>query len=344
MAWRGLLNRAVALIALALPCRKFHYPKGAGASNSTTDVLFPHNFKSKHRSSGPLDLGTEFGALSYERDSSKPAWVPLFNWEIPWTAETYKPTKALRPTLNKPGPVGNGVHRLTFGMATSKRIADLGLTGIDPMANRRGYIDPYMRFAYPLPLPQQGRAPRELVRTEAEPFGRIPSHEAAVDAGIEVVPIEDLVNSRKVALDFGLRSKFYSEGRNYTELTDPLDELTYTEQYLFVGGAFGVYAQAAEYIRIKAGFTAGYNTEHFLTNEDIGGDKNNSGDLLDPAEDPHPRKDVPEPLLPRQHRRRQMLAGVRRGGGQLPYDQVGFRFKSEGHVDVNRHITVMLTF
>ncbi len=325
---------------------RFRYARGVGPSNSTidpqtgdpNDTLFSHSFRSKHAGVGPFELGMRWGVLNDERDDSKPAWVLLFNWQTPWGSPTYR-VGGSRPTDANPGPVGDGVHRLTFGTALSKRIGNFDLIGIDPNANRRGYIDPYMEFKYTLPIPQRGRAEAPLLKSKTNDFGNRPSHLAEFNAGFEVVPIEDLKNSRRVAVDIGLRSAFISEGRNYSLLTDPLRELTFTEQHLYVGGALGFIAQAADFVRIRAGFEVGNNTEHFLTNEDVGKDKNNDNQVLRPQDDPQTLKDELNPYFcgndPND------MCSTK---NQPSYDQVGFRFKDEEHVVLKWFINLMLTF
>ena len=333
---------------------KFRYAKGVNAGNSTVDgtafgKLFDHKFESQRGGlgkpgSGPFELGLKFAPLSDERDESKPSWVLKLNWASPWTQTTYNP--AIRATKSNPGSVGDGVHRVTFATALSKRIANLGLIGINPNLARRGYIDPYMEFRYTLPVPQSGTkgALRDNIKTKGNPFGVPPSHEAHFDAGFEIVPLEDLRAGRKVALDLGLRSAFFTEGRNYSELSGPLGELTYTEQYMYVGGLLGLYVQAAEFIRIKAGVTVGTDTEHFLTNEDVGKDMNGDNQVLHPEDDSNNVKDQLNPNFCGNTPGDKCSSTASGGAGQLPYDQTGFRFKDEEHVLVGWFIQLMFTF
>lgn len=152
---------------------QFRYADGVDASNSTIDpqngdpddTLFAHNASTKHQGLGALELGLRFAPLSDERDDTKPSWVIYFNWAMPYTAPVYDPTDAQdRATESNPGSMGDGVHRLTFGTANSRRIGNFGLIGIDPKENRRGYTDPYIDFSYTLPVPEKGRAPKPLVK------------------------------------------------------------------------------------------------------------------------------------------------------------------------------------
>jgi len=312
---------------------KFSWAKNLGPDNSTIEpatgpVLFEHNFASKHMGPGPIDLGLKWAPLSDERDESKPSWVLYFNWANPWGEKTYNPSD--RASSSSPGPVGDGVHRLTFGMALSKRVANLGLIGIDPNLPRRGYMDPYFDLSYTLPVPQQGYARAENMPNSS--FGELPSHIGRISAGFEVVPLEDIKQGNKLAIDLGLRATYYSQGRNYSELTDPLEELTYTDQYMYVGGIFGIYAQLAQFTRLKASVVAGYVTSHFLTNEDVGHDLNNDGQVTVADDSMNP-----------------YFCGNTTGDtcsrlGVYPYDQVGFRFRDERHILVKLFVSLMFAF
>lgn len=315
---------------------------GDGVANAD-DTLFPHNFASKHKGWGNMDLGLRVAPLSDERDESKPAWVLFFKWGAPWMSTTYDPQD--RASTDSPGVVGDGMHRLTFGTALSKRLGNFGLIGIDPHLGRRGYLDPYMEFSYTLPVANRSgksKARKDNVESESNSFGRLPSHQFHMKAGVEIVPYEDLRQNRKVALDVGLRSTFYSEGRNYSELTDPLRELTYTEQFVNVSGIFGLYLQVAEFLRVKAAFTVGYNTEHFLTNEEAGKDGNGDGQVIlgqagDSANPYFCGQEGSSPGLG-------LDASACAAQGLPSYDQVGFRFKDEEHTVLGLNIALELTF
>lgn len=321
---------------------KFDYAKGVDATNSTVDpqtgvpgdALFAHNFQSFHAGSGPLDLGLKWAPLSDLRDDSKPDWVLLFNWQLPSTAATYDPN--VRATRKTPGAAGDGVHRLTFGMAFGKRMGDFDLIGIDPDSNRRGFIDPYVELSYTLPVPDRDRA---LAPLHKGTFARSPSHTGQVRAGLEVIPIEDLKNSRKVALDFGVNSIFFSEGRNYSLLTDPLRRLTYEEQHFHIGGVFGVYVQAAEFVQLHAGLNLGYTTEHFLTFEEAGNDVDGDGNVSEGG---------PDELNPNfcgyGSPDTDLCAEAGRNTDRASFDQVGFRFKDGGHSVFSWFASLIFTF
>lgn len=323
----------------------FRYAKGVNASTSTLDygdgnpanTLVLNKFDSSHQGMGPIDLGLKFAPLNDERDASKPNWVLAFSWANPWAQKTYNPKN--RATKNDPGPTGDGVHRLRFATALSKRIGNFGMVGIDPNDSRRGYTDPYVEFAYTMPIPQKGKALNDLIASKANRnFGHDPSHKIELNTGVEIVPVEDLRRGRKVAFDLGLRSAFFTEGRNYSELTDPLGELTFTEQYFQIGGVLGLHIQAAEFFHVRAGVSLGYITEHFLTNEEVGRDKNRDGQVLPPCDDTAQVKDRLNPFFSGNDPVDECA-----GGGQS-YDQIGFRLKDEEHTIFGWYASMMLTF
>ncbi len=309
---------------------KFGYAKGVTAANSTVDSsdpaigrLFPHDFQSDHRGAGKLDFGVKWAPLSDERDDSKPMWVLAVNWSTPWTQGTYDPRT--RASTSHPGAVGDGMHYLTFSTALSKRLGSFGLIGIDPNANRRGYLDPYVQLSYVWPIPQSGKSLGALTPSDTRPFAHTTSQQGRLEAGFEVVPVEDLRNGRKLAIDLGLRSAYYAEGRNYSELTDPLGRLTYTDQYFYVGGVLGVYAQVAEVLRFKAGFTVGWNSSHFITGDSIGNDRDGNGVSCENGQPVAGSRDVCNPYY------------------DAEIDQPGFRFRDEGHVGIGGFLSMMLT-
>ena len=129
------------------------------------------------------ELGLRYGPLNDARDHTKPNWIMFFSWSMPWTSEVYRPGQDSGKTKL---PVGTGVHYLTFGTALSKRVANLGLIGIDPKIYRRGYLDPYFSIAYILPLPDRGIAEEPLLNKPGNPFGMKPSHRAHLTADLKL--------------------------------------------------------------------------------------------------------------------------------------------------------------
>ncbi len=258
---------------------EFDYADGVTAATSTIDgtsgKLFDRNFSSKRAGLGKLQLGLLFGALNDERDDTKPSWVMGVSWHMPYTAGVYEPGVSPVGTKNAPARIGDGVHRIVFKTALSRRIGNFGLIGIDDSADRRGYTDPYLELSYSLPVAQQTGTPAPLDPKNS--FGTLPSHIARIKAGVEVVPYERISKNQKVAVDLGLRAAFYSEGRDYTLVSDALGEFNYTEQFFQVGGILGIYAQPFEFMRFRLAYTLLYGTERFITYENVGRDNSAEG-------------------------------------------------------------------
>ena len=250
-------------------------------TNQASDTLSaPSEYQ--HAGVGNLELGLRYGPLNDARDHTKPNWIMFFSWSMPWTSEVYRPGQDSGKTKL---PVGTGVHYLTFGTALSKRVANLGLIGIDPKIYRRGYLDPYFSIAYILPLPDRGIAEDPLLNKPGNPFGMKPSHRAHLTAGLEIVPYEELKAGQRFAMDIGMRATFYSEGRNYSLLISAgviLHRSISRPRVTF-------HLSASEYVKLVASFEMGGRV-NFLTNENIGNDANgdNSVDADDGAENLNP--------------------------------------------------------
>lgn len=301
--------------------QQFGYAPGVDATTSTIDgsspalsPLFAHDFASAHKGSGKLDLGLRWGVLSDVKDPSKPCWVLAVSWATPFAEQVYNPRAGA--SKDHVAAVGDGVNYITFETALSKRLGQLGLIGIDPNANRRGYLEPYVDLSFMLPLAGQRTIP-SLSPASGRPFASAPPYRGSFNAGFEIVPVEDLAHGRKVVVDLGLRTTYFAEGRSYTEVTDPLGRATWTEQYLYVGGVLGIYAQVAGALRLKASFTVGTNTSHWLTGEEPG-QAGASGQVT--ASDPQ------NPYF------------------NPAYDEIGFRLRAASHLALGGSVAAMLTF
>jgi hypothetical protein len=325
---------------------------GTGPTNYT---IFPNNFSSKHMGLGALDLGMRWAPLSDERDDSKPMWLLYVTWGIPYTATTHDPAHPKAPSVvgnpcptDRPCPVGDGVHRLTFGTAFSRRIGSFGLIGISSKEDRRGYIDPYFDLSYTAPFPTASHSPEPLVYNNVDPiprgygsmFGTQPSHIAKIASGFEVVAFESLKNGHKIAFDLGFRGEFHTNGRDYSEVSDALGELTYVEQYFLMGGEIAVNAAIAGWVRLNIGWGIGYTSEHLLTSENAGMDNDGKNGIVSNDQDPTST----DYLNPYYCRYDPNHADTCSRLGIPSYDQVGQRFRAEEQVTTWLTTTLLVTF
>ncbi|MEM6732859.1 MAG: hypothetical protein AAF658_14975, partial [Myxococcota bacterium] len=133
-------------------------------------------------------------------------------------------------------------------------------------------------------------------------------------------------------IDIGLDSSLFTDGRNYSLLTDPLGEVTFEEQHARIMGLIGFYIQAADFIKIQGAFNIGFVTEHFLTFEDVGNDIDGDGQVLPNTDD------VLNPFFCGFQD-----TDVCATQGQPSVDQVGFRFKDEEHLILSWYIRAIMT-
>lgn len=197
--------------------------------------------------------GIRWSPINNERDPTKPTvtlqgdynlgFLPLPIWDPTRDAET----------PDEVGPVARGIHEFHVQVAMSKRWL---------------LLDPYFIVDYWLPM-----------RASDGYQGLQPRQRGGFTMGLEIVAMEDTRINRKLAIQTNTHIHYHSEGRDYSELSDALGEITYTGQFVRVGGNFGLSFRASEYVRFDLAGSATYDTEHFLTAESIGKDRDNSGDV-----------------------------------------------------------------
>ena len=167
-----------------------------------------HDLTATYKGVAPLELGLRFAGLNDERTPTGPSWLLALEW-APLTSTVYEPEAGKTQDL----PVGDGIHRVRFSTALSKRVVNLGLVGIDKRIMRRGYLEPYVFLAYTLPVTAPEVAVEALQEKAGNPFGASASHSAEFFAGFEVVPVENLTTGEDFIIDVGMRTKFVSEAR-----------------------------------------------------------------------------------------------------------------------------------
>jgi hypothetical protein len=95
---------------------------------------------------------------------------------------------------------------------------------------------------------------------------------AGMTFGTELVPYENAAEQQRVALDFRIFGEYTSSQRFYNELTDANGKLNWTEDYLTMGGYFGLYLRASKFVSLQASASLSTTTAHWLTGESLGGD------------------------------------------------------------------------
>ncbi len=258
------------------------WPQTAGAGNNKPEVQgdnkeqygFPANgyndwrFNANGESSmyrQGLDnptFGVRWSPWNNERDETKPTVTlqtdytpPFFGFMDP-TAEELK--------QEAPGGVSDGLNKFHFSIAMSKRFL---------------VLDPYFLVEYTIPF-VGGQAEHVL--------GQQPRQSGGFVAGLEIVPYEDKKLTQRFAIELQGSARYFSEGRDYSEVSDLFREQTYTDQFVRVGAEAGLSFKAFDLLFIDLKGMLNYDTEHFLSIEDFGKDletdDNNEIDLTNPAE------------------------------------------------------------
>ena len=252
-------------------------PAGTPCANpgSGEGRLFEPPSNSYRSGLGDFTFGLAWNAFSQKKDPSKPTWTLRFDYTAP-TAALLNPTVATS-NANR-GNVGDKIHRYTFSTAVSKRISK--------------YVEPYFQLAYTLPWRGPGyysncddaSAERQGHPENCggdtwtrEETGIHPVHTGGVLFGAEITAFEREERHQRVAFDFRGFVNYFSEGRYYNEMSDLLGKLLYTSDYGQAGAQFGFVGQAAEFVILRSYVSFAYNSEHFLTNENIGKDLTGNG-------------------------------------------------------------------
>lgn len=224
---------------------------------------------------GDFTFGLAWNPFVQKKDPSKPTWTLRFDYTAP-TAALLNPT--VPTSTSTRGNIGDKLHRYKFLTAVSKRISK--------------YVEPYFQVQYTLAWrgpgaytncddasPERQSHPENCGKPgwERAETGIKPVHTGGSTFGVEITAFEREDRHQRVAFDFGGFVNYFSEGRYYNEMSDLFGKLLYTSDYGQAGAQFGFVGQAAEFVILKAYTSFAYNSEHFLTNENIGKDLDNTG-------------------------------------------------------------------
>ncbi len=249
-----------------------------------TQALFNVPLEAYRGGLGNMRFGLAWAIFNQRKDETKPTWVLGLDYEAP-TAARLDPS--VITTREERGGVGDRVHKYTMYTALSRRI---------------GIADPYFRVHYTVPVRGPGAYsnceslnvdPQNLGRPQncgLEGWGRKETGIQAPHTGGVVFGSEIQVYNqpkRKFTMDLRAIANYVSEGRYYNELSGALRKLLQTGDYMQVGGQLAMKVQVSDVLSLRGSGMFLYNTDHALTDEKIGEDRNGNGtvDLTDnPAE------------------------------------------------------------
>lgn len=227
---------------------------------------------------GDMEFMIRYAPISQERDDQRGDWVLELGYRAP-TGEIMK--------FGNTG-VGRGVHELVLATALSRRFT---------------YVDPYVRIEAVLPFAASDSLFKDYGFAQ-EHVG--PGARGSFDFGAEFVPYEDPKKQMKFFVSLGLGATYQAEGRDYSELFDALaigakacapsspdstapnncavfnpdsqssvrnqaiDGITTVEDFVTLRGHLGLGAHIGPYFRLGLDLSLAHDTEHYLTNADIG--------------------------------------------------------------------------
>ncbi len=231
---------------LAIQNGTFGFPKKA-----YNDWAFDHahngQFTGYRQGFDNPTFGVRFSPLNNERDDTKPTITLQADYTPPFFQFMDPTTEDISDAAN-PGTVADGAHRFHFSVAMSKRFL---------------ILDPYFMVEYGLPLAASG---------SGSLLGFFPRQMGSFMAGTEIIPYEDQKMQQKFAIDVNAFATYFSEGRDYSEVSDVLREQTYTDQWVRTGLNLGIFFKAFEYFQFDINGDVGYDSPHLLTIEDFGTD------------------------------------------------------------------------
>jgi len=205
---------------------------------------------------GDMDIGLAWAPLNQERSPTQPTWVLRFKYTIP-TGKVMNPIETASDT--NPGGVGLGLHQFTWSTA---------------FAHRFSVLEPYIDVAYTFGVPGASALPD--LRNDWTTAAR---HEGQIALGVEVVPYENKALDQRFAIDLRGVGIYHGQQRTYSEMSDVLNEVTLRDQYSTFYGHLGFFFSAARFIRFDIGANIGTDTNHFISGEKIGTDKDGNGIL-----------------------------------------------------------------
>jgi hypothetical protein len=242
---------------------------------------------------GDLTVGMAWGILSEKRDDTKPTWVLGFDYTYP-LASVIDPS--VPATASNPGAVGDKVQLFEPYIAISKRL---------------GYVDPYLKVSATIPhllggfhsncddnqtaaaagspststaFPENCPGGSDAKSTwSRQDTGEKPPYLGTVVFGAELYAYDAPEKHQSLTIDLRGTGQYVSQGRYYNEMSDQLGKLLFTDQYLHMGATFGINFRGAEYVELRLAASYWHDTDHFLSNENVGNDLNGDGKVDLPA-------------------------------------------------------------
>jgi hypothetical protein len=236
---------------------------------------------------GDLKAGFSWGVFNDRRDPTKPYWLLGLDVTFP-SAALYDPAadrgtdwSSPHNVPGKPGAFGEKIWKWDLYTVLSRRLGP-----IDPYVKAHATLMSKSSSTYSNcdhaaelstvtlenPVRQMTRAGAANCAAWADDADARLPWVAGLTVGTELVPYEDDAAQQRVAMDVRLFADYTSSQRFYNELTDATGRLHETEDYLTLGGFFGLYLRASRYVSLHATASLATQSAHFLSGESLGRD------------------------------------------------------------------------
>jgi hypothetical protein len=235
---------------------------------------------------GDLEAGLAWNVFDQREDPTKPTWLVGFDVTFP-TAARYDPagdrdfTSPLwvspHSDPGKPAPSGEKVWKWDLHTVLSRRMGSIEpyvkahLTLMSKSSSTYSNCEHAAQLAGRLNPEMNAQAVANCSAHGADADAKLPRI-VGITIGSELVPYENDAEQQRVAVDFRLFVDHTSSQRFYNELTDASGKLHWTEEYLTMGGFFGLYLRASQYVSLQATAALSTSTAHWLTGETTGRD------------------------------------------------------------------------
>ncbi len=271
----------------------------SAGSCAAVKSIFPVTGKSSRSGFADPTLGIAWGPINEEREVQLhpelyPPGRPVSTWVI-----AFDYTLPLPGPLNDPSKFGAASDAsLTTPHATERLKAHV-FTLWTAFSKRFTVANPYVVFRASAPVAIKGSGPGDgaydncwhpeqlsdvATANCADPnwkglTGYLPPYEGSFTLGTELVFFENGKSRQKLALDVHGEVRYTGPGRTYSQLSDALGKLTYTDEFVTGTASVGLYARAASWLRARVTGLLAVDSAHFLTAEPIGRDFNGDGHI-----------------------------------------------------------------
>lgn len=233
---------------------------------------------------GDMLFKIRYAPIAQERDDQRGDWMIELGYRAP-TGETMKFGNEA---------VGRSLHEIQVGTGLSRRFR---------------YVDPFIHIHAVFPIPSKNSLFKDYGDAQ-EHVG--PGNRVGFDMGAEFVPYDDTATGMKVMIDLGVGATYQGEGRDYSELFDalaggaqvcdsgpgvfgaencgrfnpdsrseiagePHNGLTTVEEHVQLRTHLGLKLNVANHLRLGVEVGMAHDTEHFISNADVGKDLDGSG-------------------------------------------------------------------